>query len=202
MGPEAVEAVHQRCRRPYLPGRQDAARYGLDGGRAGQGAWPRPDLAHGVGLYRRRRHGLREVSEEVQAARLAGDIAWINGRKDIERAFIYTLVDYPGDGEYNRFGLFNEDGSPKPATDAVRAAIRGTRDPDARQCRNRLGARRPSRRHVADRRRGADHLDHRARSLAHRLPPRRAAGIPAADARGVPCALESQRATDSRIPNN
>jgi hypothetical protein len=68
----------------------------------------------------------REVSEEDQAARLVGDIAWINGRKDIERAFIYTLVDYPGDGEYNQFGLFNEDWSPKPAAEAVRAAIRAT----------------------------------------------------------------------------
>jgi hypothetical protein len=68
----------------------------------------------------------REVSEEDQAARLAGDIAWINGRKDIARAFIYTLVDYPGDNEYSRFGLFNEDWSPKPAAEAVRAAIRAT----------------------------------------------------------------------------
>lgn len=67
----------------------------------------------------------REVTEAEQAARLAADIAWINGRKSVERAFIYTLVDYPGNSEYSRFGLFNEDWSPKPAAEAVRKALAG-----------------------------------------------------------------------------
>lgn len=60
-----------------------------------------------------------EVSEAHQAANITTDIIYAMGRAEIERAYIYDLVDGPTTSEGDRFGLFRHDWTPKPAADAI-----------------------------------------------------------------------------------
>lgn len=63
------------------------------------------------------------VSQAQAAKNYAADITLLVKDRSVKWAFAYTLVDYPGNKEFNRFGLFNSDWTPKPAAMAFRAAL-------------------------------------------------------------------------------
>jgi hypothetical protein len=59
------------------------------------------------------------ISESDAARNYIADISVILTRPTISQAFIYNGVDGYGGGEFNRFGLFRSDWTPKPAATAI-----------------------------------------------------------------------------------
>lgn len=59
------------------------------------------------------------ISEEQAARNYPADITMILAAKRVRWAFIYSGIDGYGTGEFNRFGLFRSDWTPKPAANAI-----------------------------------------------------------------------------------